>query len=165
MIFKINYMNKKNLKSFAIVLVFILISYHFFTAVNFDNIKYVKIAGQRIKVDLALTREAQEQGFSGRNELKENEGMLFVFDKPGKYSFWMKDMNFPIDIIWIGEDLKVVYIKKSALPELYPETYGPQNVPTQIGIPTPVGTKYVLEVVSGFSEKNNLKIGDSVEFL
>src|SRR3989338_3180334 len=65
-----------------------------------SDIKYVKIVGQNIKVDLALTMLEQAQGLSGREVLGENEGMLFVFDTPGKYSFWMKDMKFAIDIIW-----------------------------------------------------------------
>src|ERR1035437_6315215 len=104
------------------------------------QIKFVNIAGQNIKVDLALTQATQAQGLSGRQSLSENEGMLFVFDKPGKYPFWMKDMNFPIDMIWIGENLQVVYIEKDARPESYPESYGPSS-----------DAKYVLEVVSGFS--------------
>ena len=62
-------------------------------------------------------------------------------------------MNFPIDIIWIGEDMKVVYIKKNAQPISYPESYSPT-----------IDAKYVLEVVANFSDKNNLKEGDSVEF-
>jgi uncharacterized membrane protein (UPF0127 family) len=123
------------------------------------NIQYVKIAGQSIKVDLALTAPQQEQGLSGRAGLKEDEGMLFVFEKPDRYFFWMKDMNFPIDMVWlapseagIGEDLKVIYIKKDARPESYPATFGPDK-----------NAKYVLEVVSGFADKNNLKEGDTVE--
>ena len=86
--------------------------------------------------------------------MKKDEGMLFVFNHTGKYPFWMKDMNFPIDIIWIGEDLRVVYIKKDAKPESYPETFTPNQ-----------DAKYVLEVFSSFSEKNNLKEGDRVKFL
>lgn len=145
-------MIKKNLFLLIIVLCagFFLINY--FPAKK-ENIKYVKIAGQNIKVNLAATDKAREQGLSGRNDLKENEGMLFIFDHEGLYSFWMKDMNFPIDIIWINKDLKVVYIKKNALPESYPETYSPSE-----------NAKYVLEVVSDFSEKNDLKAGDSVIF-
>ena len=78
--------------------------------------------------------------------------MLFVFDHPAQYPFWMKDMNFPIDIIWIDENLKVIFIKKNAVPESYPEVFtSPQN------------SKYVLEVVAGFSDKYNIKIGDKVE--
>lgn len=130
-------------------------------SININNIKYIKIAGKILKVELALTPEEREQGLSGRDKLNEDEGMLFVFDHVDKYSFWMKDMNFPIDIIWISSDLKVVYIKKNATPESYlpagkagPETF----IPTK-------EAKYVLEVFSLFSEKNNLKEGDKIEFL
>jgi uncharacterized protein len=119
-----------------------------------SEINYVKIAGKTLKIDLALTSEIQTKGLSGRKTLKEDEAMLFVFNYTGKYSFWMKDMNFPIDIIWIGEDLQVAYIKKDARPESYPEAFTPDQ-----------DAKYVLEVLSQFSEKNNLKVGDKVEFL
>ena len=126
-----------------------------------NNIQYVKIAGQMLKVELALTNEEQEQGLSWRKDLEENQGMLFVFDHSSKYSFWMKNMNFPIDIIWLappeaglGEDLHVVYIKKDAKPESFPEIFEPNE-----------NSKYVLEVISGFSEKNNLKEGDNAKFL
>ena len=128
-----------------------------------SDIKYVKIAGQSVKVDLALTPLEQEQGLSGRTELGPNEGMLFVFDTPGKYSFWMKDMKFAIDIIWftpsegneagLAEDLRVVSIKKDARPESYPESFTPDEE-----------AKYVLEVESGFADKYNLQVGDRVEF-
>ena len=152
---KINKMKNYFVGLIALVIILFL-GYHFWTPVNFDNIKYVKIAGQNIKVELALTSAEQTQGLSGRPNLNENEGMLFVFTNPGKYPFWMKDMNFSIDIIWLSEDLKAVYIKKYARPESYPETYGPGE--------NDGNAKYVLEVMSGFSDKNNLKVGDSAEF-
>ena len=119
-----------------------------------NKIQYVKIAGKIIKVDLALTPEAQAQGLSGRKNMKENEGMLFVFDYRDKYAFWMKDMNFPLDIIWLSDNLEIVYIKKDASPKSYPESFSPTK-----------DSKYVLEVNSGFSEKNNLKEREKVEFL
>lgn len=114
----------------------------------------VKIGGQTLKVELAVTPAEQKQGLSGRKELKAEQGMLFVFKIPGIYSFWMREMNFSIDIIWIGEDGKIVYIKKNATPESYPELFGLGEY-----------AKYVLEVVSGFSDKNNLKAGDKLEFI
>ena len=117
------------------------------------NIKMVTIAGQTLVVDVADTKGKQEQGLSGRKELKEDEGMLFIFEDPDRHSFWMKDMNFAIDIIWIGDDMHVVYIKKYAQPEEYPNTYVSNK-----------DAKYVLEVVSGFSEKNNLRLGDKAKF-
>ena len=137
-----------------IFLCFFLIKNNSSKNLDVNKIQYVKIAGVTLKVDLALTPEAREQGLSGRSELKENEGMLFVFDHIDQYPFWMKDMNFALDIIWIGEDLRVVYIKKNAEPESYPETFMPNR-----------NARYVLEVLSQFSEKNNLKEGDRVKFL
>lgn len=145
--------DKKIATSFALLIVFFFFLFTIAQKPYSKNIKQVKIAGQIIKVELALTKEAQEQGLSSRSELKVNEGMLFVFDHPDKYFFWMKNMNFAIDIIWIAPDMKVIYIKKNAEPEVFLETYGPDKE-----------AKYVLEVVPGFSEKNNLKEGDSVLF-
>jgi uncharacterized membrane protein (UPF0127 family) len=153
-------MNKKNLWSFITIVLFIsflLFSGHTFFKAKITDIRYVEIAGVKLKVDLALTPPEQEQGLSGRTELKENEGMLFVFGHPDKYLFWMKDMNFPIDMVWIGENLRVVYIKKNALPASYPQSYGP-------GV-SDKDALYVLEVVAGFSDKNNLKEGDRVQFI
>ena len=91
---------------------FILNKNHFWD--QLPEVVHVKIAGQVIKVELAITPEARARGLSGRQGLTQDEGMLFVFDTPGKYPFWMKDMNFAIDMIWISEDSKVVYIKKDA---------------------------------------------------
>jgi uncharacterized membrane protein (UPF0127 family) len=152
-------MQNRNIFYILVVIVFVFLCFFLIKTnssknLEVEQIQYVKIAGKILKVDLALTPEAQEQGLSGREKLKEDEGMLFVFNYTEQYPFWMKDMNFAIDIIWIGEDLRVVYIKKNATPESYPETFLPDQ-----------NAKYVLEVLSQFSEKNNLKVGDRVEFL
>ena len=120
------------------------------------DIKFIQIGGQKVQVALALTSAEQTKGLSGRTGLAENQGMLFVFDTPGKYLFWMKDMRFPIDMIWLGADFKIVYLKKNASPQLYPETYGPGLKDGE--------AKYVLEVPAGFSAKNNLQVGESVQF-
>ena len=119
-----------------------------------EDIHFINIGGKILKVELAITPEGRTKGLSGRNELKEDESILFVFDYPSLYPFWMKDMNFPIDIIWIDENYKIVFIKKNAQPESYPETFSP-----------PVESSYVLEVNALFSDKNNLKVGDIVQFL
>jgi uncharacterized membrane protein (UPF0127 family) len=117
-----------------------------------ETLPYVQIAGQKIEVDLAITDEEHQHGLSTRDMLLPNQGMLFIFAAPGKYNFWMQGMNFPIDIIWISEDFKVVHIKKDARHETPFEQFGPEE-----------NAKYVLEVVSGFSQQHNLKVGDSVE--
>ncbi len=145
--------NQKLFGSFVVVVLFFVFLFSIPQKHDSVEIKGVKIAGQNIKVELALTETEQIQGLSGRRDLPAKEGMLFVFPQSANYPFWMKDMNFPIDIIWLDEHKKVIYIKRDARPELFPENYGPEE-----------DSKYVLEVVSGFSEKNNLKVGDRVEF-
>lgn len=116
--------------------------------------KEVSIAGKVIEVELALSPEEKARGLSGREELPEDRGMLFVFDKPDFYGFWMKDMLISLDIIWISLDFKVVHIEKNVSPETYPEVFVPS-----------AKAQYVLEVNSGFSDANDLKVGDKVEFL
>jgi uncharacterized membrane protein (UPF0127 family) len=115
------------------------------TSVTKEKENAVTIGNVKIKVDVADTPLKQSQGLSGRAELKEGEGMFFIFEKPAHYSFWMKDMNFPIDIIWIDENYQIVDIKHSLSPETYPNTVSPKT-----------SAQYVLEVPAGFSQKNNI---------
>ena len=74
--------------------------------------KNLQIGERIIKVDISDTDCKRELGLSGRKNLLEDVGMLFVFNKEGNYPFWMKEMNFPIDIIWIDENFIIIYIKK-----------------------------------------------------
>lgn len=115
--------------------------------------KKVVINDAVVRAEIAATPENRTKGLSGRPSLKENEGMLFVFDKPGFYSFWMKDMNFPIDIIWISEEMKIIDITKNAKPESFPETFFSRNT-----------AKYVLEVASGWADGNSIKEGQIAKF-
>lgn len=67
-------------------------------------------------VELAATSIEQTRGLSNRTTLPENNGMLFVFPSEGVYRFWMKDMLFPLDIVWIAQNGTVVHIEKNAPP-------------------------------------------------
>jgi uncharacterized membrane protein (UPF0127 family) len=107
----------------------------------------------RLKLEISDTETLQEQGLSNRASLDKDSGMLFVFETPGPYSFWMKDMKFPIDMIFIDSNYKIVTIAKDAKPSSYPTTFTPQS---------PV--KYVLEVNSGFSDEHHLKEGTALAF-
>jgi uncharacterized membrane protein (UPF0127 family) len=151
----INNIKKENVYPFAIIFFFIaVVALFVYQSEPAAIIKKVRIGGESIRVELATTPREQALGLSGRDSLGEQEGMLFIFDKPGEYLFWMKGMNFPIDIIWIDEYGEVIYIKKEAQPESYLETYGPEEE-----------AKYVLEVVAGFSDKNKIDIGDRARFI
>jgi len=114
---------------------------------------YLIINDNKLLIDIADTAEKRTRGLSGRPNLGENEGLFFIFEVPGRFSFWMKDMNFPIDIIWIDAEFKVVDITKNAVPESFPKTFEPR---------TPV--LYVLETIAGWADKNGIKMGDKVLF-
>lgn len=110
------------------------------------------IKDKSLRVELAKSEEEKIRGLSGRETLEEDKGMFFIFDKPGFYSFWMKDMLFPIDIIWIDENYRIVDITENALPESFPATFQPK---------TPA--KFVLEVNAGWAEKNDIQINDTIK--
>lgn len=156
---------KDYLKPFLIVLLVVVFVYIFLQNQSFDQIKiknndttkqssFIKIKDKILSVEIADTDEQRTLGLSNRKFLLENNGMLFVFPVSGKYFFWMKDMNFPIDIIWFDENRKIVFIKEKASPDSFPELLGGES-----------DSKYVLEVVSGFVEKNKIQIGDEFIFI
>mgnify|MGYP003292064723 CR=1 FL=1 len=116
----------------------------------------VTIDGFRLTADLALSSEQKEKGLSVKEKLKENEAMLFVFEKPGSHSFWMKDMKFPIDILWLDSDKRVVHIEKNLQP-CNPFLPCPSFSPD-------TKAQYVLETVAGLSDRKGIKIGTQVDF-
>lgn len=110
-----------------------------------------------IRIEIARTPEDKALGLMHRRNLSENEGMLFIYDEEGYHAFWMKNMNFPLDIIWLDEDKKIVYISEEVSPcksDPCPLYSPPQNVKV----------KYVLEVNANFSKENNLSVGKKVAF-
>lgn len=111
----------------------------------------VTIGGETVFVTVAQTQEERQRGLSGRPGLAADEGMLFVFPKDGVYSFWMKDMLFSIDIIWISGDSSVVHIEKDVSPASYPRTYSSEGP-----------ARFVLELPAGFTDAHNVRIGAPV---
>lgn len=91
-------------------------------------------------------------GLSGRKELRQDAGMLFIFKEEGGHGIWMKDMIFPIDIFWVNSQKEIVLIEKSVYPETYPEVFGES-----------VFSKFVIELPSGFADANNIKEGDKIQ--
>ena len=119
--------------------------------------KQVTISGNTIDVEVVDNEISRRKGLSGKTSLKENEGMLFMFEEKNiTPSFWMKDMNFAIDIIWI-DDGKVAQISENVQP---PEKGTPESKLKFYTTNQPID--YVLEVNAGYSKKNNIKVGDKV---
>ncbi len=111
-------------------------------------------------VELALTAEEQIQGLSGRPTLTANTGMLFVYQRQSRYTFWMPDMHFPLDIVWIGSDCAVADVTLNALP---PEP-GQANQDLPLYSPK-LPAQYVLEINAGEAEAKGISEGVGVEFL
>ncbi len=115
----------------------------------------VVIGGTTIPVELERTNAQIQKGLSGRTSLDAGSGMLFLFSKPAIYRFWMPDMHFPIDIIWINSG-QIVSISKN-VPTTFDPTHPIWYRPTK-------PAQYVLEVNAGFSAAHHFSAGDSVTF-
>ena len=106
-----------------------------------------------IYIEIADSPEKQVLGLMWRDNLPENKGMLFIYDKEGYPSFWMKNMNISLDILFIGSDLKINHIERNVPPCKIQEcTFYTSPVPVQ----------YVLELKNGFSKKYGVEIGDEI---
>jgi len=118
-----------------------------------SNLHTIRINNTEILVEIAQNEQQRTKGLSGRNFLPKNQGMLFIFDKPDYYPFWMKDMLISLDFIWINED-KIVQLNKNVKPEdfQHPNTLQPR---------TPIDQ--VLEVNAGFIDKNQININDIIK--
>jgi len=105
-------------------------------------------------VEVVKSDKDKQTGLTKYSAIAANQGMFFVFDTPGFYSFWMKNMKFPIDLIFIHND-KVVFLVENAAPakDDTPITYTPDS-----------SSDKVLEINAGLIKKYNIKKGDKVSF-
>ncbi len=118
----------------------------------------LKIAGQELRVLLADTDEHRHKGWGGAKDMKKYGGMLFVFPNRGSHAMVMRDMNFPLDIVWIDNG-EIVDMAPNLPPEKgYTEE---QLTPYFARLPSTL----VLELPAGFISENGLSIGDTVEII
>lgn len=104
-----------------------------------------------IAVTIADNDEERRQGLSGVESLGEFEGMLFVFPEEDRYGMWMKDMRFPLDMIWINNESRIVHIEENVKPESYPDTFVSDEP-----------ARFVLEANAFFADRANVTEGDEV---
>ncbi len=88
---------------------------------------YIAIGLNSIRITIADTETERSLGLSGTSSLPKRHGKWFVFNTPGKYGFWMKDMNYPIDIVWVRDDMIVSSVEENVLPESFPEVVYPKE--------------------------------------
>lgn len=113
----------------------------------------VTINGHQINVEIAYDSKAKIKGLSGRQCIEPNWGMLFDFGHDGQYAIWMKDMKFPIDVIWISSEHNVSAIEANFLPSSYPEKRANQQP-----------ARYVLEIKAKQAKEFDINLGTLVHF-
>lgn len=113
----------------------------------------IKIGDTLLDLEIADTQEKRIKGLSDRDNLRENTGLLFIFEKEGMHGIWMKNMNFPIDIAWLDKEKRIVHIEGNISPETYPKIFTSDKP-----------SLYVLETESDFFSKNKIEIGHLVDF-
>ncbi len=135
----------------------ILVFFSFFAqvcSVSATEIRKVCFPDTCIQAEVVSSGKEREAGLMFRKQLEPGSGMLFVFEKEGQYSFWMKNMSFPIDIIWLDKDKKIVGFKENApvCSESCP-AYQPNT-----------NASYVIETCAGFIQAHGIERGDQVRF-
>ncbi len=142
---------------FLIVLVFLGVVF-LFTLRKDSRTQGIILAGKPLRIEIRKTSAEKEKGLSDRENLCSDCGMLFVFDQPGIYPFWMRKMHFDIDILWLAGDeiVDITYGAKAPSKEEFatPRTTYQSKIPVD----------NVLEVNAGWVGKNGIKIGDVVKY-
>jgi uncharacterized protein len=113
----------------------------------------VTINGTTITARVADTPSLQARGLSHTASLRPEQGMLFIFSQSGAQGIWMKDMQYPLDILWLDGDKTVVHIETNVSPQTYPKVFR-----------SPTPANYVLELPAGFVKAHQVVDGSQMLF-
>lgn len=113
----------------------------------------LQVNGRSFSLAVASTEQSRELGLGDRTSLPSDDGMLFVFDQVQPECFWMKDMHFSLDMIWLGANKQVVHVEHNVSPSTYPNSFCPEE---------PV--KYVIELNAGMADNAGIHDGESLDF-
>jgi hypothetical protein len=121
--------------------------------------RFIKIYfpdGFSATAELAVTDDERAQGLMFREEIKEDQAMLFIFEEEDIHSFWMKNMRFAIDILWLDSQRRIVHIENQVPP--CPKDPCPSYVPS-------AAATFVVELRAGFVGRHHLRPYDRIEFV
>ncbi len=152
---------KKGIILGSMVIVLVILGIVFFDKSNEikeKKFQTIKINDIFLNVEIADTDKERIKGLSGRKNLEENKGLLFVFDTEGYHGIWMKEMNFNIDIAWLDKNKKIIHIEKNVSPNTYPKVF------YSFDKDKPTLDLYVLETNANFFEKADIEVEDLAEF-
>lgn len=117
-----------------------------------SNQQALRLHGHTYHIKVVKSPDELQKGLSGTANLPNDQAMLFVFSAEGTQAMWMKDMNFPIDMVWLNNGGEVVYLVKDVQPSSYPAVKFVNDKPA----------RYVIELANGTIERTGVRIGDLV---
>ncbi|MCA9354841.1 MAG: DUF192 domain-containing protein [Candidatus Kaiserbacteria bacterium] len=118
----------------------------------------ITIGGVAVEASVADTLSTRIKGLSDTPFLPDHVVKLFVFGVEGDHSIWMKDMNYPLDIMWVTREGEIVHIEE----DVQPSTYSRENPMASQNFRSPVPSWYVIEANAGFVASNTISVGDEV---
>ena len=121
--------------------------YNFVLTRNHDGIT---VKGAFFKTEIMTTQQELTLGLSGRDHIDQDSVMVFKFGRAEQHCMWMKDMKFPIDMVWLDESQKVVAIEQNVSPDSYPTSFCHEG-------------RQVLELAAGTAGRLSLRIGDEIQ--
>jgi len=138
---------KRKIKVIFLIVLFSSVIIYFWK--TFDNKKpVIYFPDVFFEIEIAKSESEKIIGLSNREYLDKRKGLFFINTVEDYHGIWMKDMLFPIDIIWLDKNLIVVDIRKNVMPDSYPEIFYPKEK-----------SLYILEINAGLSEKYNIENG------
>jgi uncharacterized protein len=126
-----------------------------FWKLNYDQ-QTLRLHGHTYRITVLRTEDELQRGLSGTDNLPAEHAMVFVFPREEKWSIWMKDMNYPIDIVWLDNAKNVVHLEKDVQPSTYNNA---EPAKSKLFKPDKVA-RYVIELASGTIERTGIVVGD-----
>ncbi len=117
------------------------------TVGEFSNLIPFTLGRVSLLGSIADTDAERQLGLSNTTEIPVGVAKVFIFDTSAAWGFWMKDMNYPIDIFWLDENGRVIHIAENISPDTYPTSFAP-----------PEPALYVIETKAGFASENNIQV-------
>jgi len=136
--------------------VFLVVGVMFLMVVLQNTLKLatnLRLGDGVFRTTLALNDGERTKGLSSVGKLDSDQALLMAFPSEGKWGVWMKDMNFPIDIVWLNSDKKIIGIVKNAPTDDYPMTYTPKTL-----------AKYVIELPAGTIDSKSIAMNNTAIF-
>lgn len=130
-----------------------LIWYFLIRTIDPPTTTTLAIGQAQLKAQVVVDEAERTKGLSGSKPLVDDQAMLFVFPAEDTWGIWMKEMNYPIDVVWLDKDKIVQHIVENAQPSSYPSIFRPAQP-----------MRYVLEMKAGTVKHKSITIGARAEF-